>query len=72
MPGLVPGIHAFLALGSQDVDGRDKPGHDVDGVLHGGYDAICGVIWWTSPVLRSMRIRVIWSRLVPVTRTNLA
>jgi hypothetical protein len=27
MPGLVPGIHAFLPA-KQDVDGRDKPGHD--------------------------------------------
>jgi hypothetical protein len=27
MPGLVPGIHALLGL-KQDVDGRDKPGHD--------------------------------------------
>jgi hypothetical protein len=26
MPGLVPGIHVLL--GSKDVDGRDKPGHD--------------------------------------------
>src|SRR6516162_10183819 len=26
MPGLDPGIHDFL--GGQDVDGRDKPGHD--------------------------------------------
>jgi hypothetical protein len=26
MPGLVPGIHVFAAY--QDVDGRDKPGHD--------------------------------------------
>jgi hypothetical protein len=31
MPGLMPGIHAFLR-GKQDVDGRDKPGHD-------GYEA---------------------------------
>jgi hypothetical protein len=30
MPGLVPGIHAFLLLG-QDVDGRGKPGHDGEG-----------------------------------------
>jgi 2-oxoglutarate/2-oxoacid ferredoxin oxidoreductase subunit beta len=30
MPGLVPGIHAFL-LSKQDVDGRDKPGHDRKG-----------------------------------------
>jgi hypothetical protein len=28
MPGLVPGIHAILELPKQDVDGRDKPGHD--------------------------------------------
>jgi 2-oxoglutarate ferredoxin oxidoreductase subunit beta len=26
MPALVAGIHAFLFV--QDVDGRDKPGHD--------------------------------------------
>jgi hypothetical protein len=26
MPGLVPGIHAFAPI--EDVDGRDKPGHD--------------------------------------------
>jgi hypothetical protein len=29
MPGLVPGIHAFLATRQKGVDGRDKPGHDV-------------------------------------------
>jgi len=28
MPGLGPGIHVFLAKTGQDVDGRDKPGHD--------------------------------------------
>jgi hypothetical protein len=27
MPGLVPGIHVFYSA-KQDVDGRDKPGHD--------------------------------------------
>src|SRR6516164_56248 len=27
MPGVDPGIHAFLSI-CQDVDGRDKPGHD--------------------------------------------
>jgi len=26
MPGFMPGIHDFLC--KQDVDGRDKPGHD--------------------------------------------
>jgi hypothetical protein len=28
MPGLVPGIHVFLLAAVQDVDSRDKPGHD--------------------------------------------
>jgi hypothetical protein len=30
MPGLVPGIHVFAASTKKDVDGRDKPGHDVE------------------------------------------
>jgi hypothetical protein len=29
MPGLVPGIHD-LQVSNEDVDGRDKPGHDDD------------------------------------------
>jgi hypothetical protein len=28
MPGPDPGIHVFLTLLQQDVDGRVKPGHD--------------------------------------------
>ena len=28
MPGLVPGIHDLCKADFQDVDGRDKPGHD--------------------------------------------
>jgi hypothetical protein len=28
MPGPVPGIHVFHAA-NKDVDGRDRPGHDV-------------------------------------------
>jgi hypothetical protein len=29
MPGLVPGIHVFFASsGKQEMDGRDRPGHD--------------------------------------------
>jgi hypothetical protein len=28
MPALVAGIHVFLTGNKQDVDGRDKPGHD--------------------------------------------
>ena len=30
MPGLAPGIHVFLAGSEEDVDGRDKPGHDAE------------------------------------------
>jgi hypothetical protein len=30
MPGLVPGIHVFALVTKQDVDGRDRPGHDKD------------------------------------------
>jgi hypothetical protein len=30
MPGLVPGIHAFIVTAAkEDVDGQDKPGHDA-------------------------------------------
>jgi hypothetical protein len=30
MPALVAGIHVFTSMrDDQDVDGRDKPGHDV-------------------------------------------
>jgi hypothetical protein len=28
MPGLVPGIHVLATDDREDVDGRDKPGHD--------------------------------------------
>jgi hypothetical protein len=28
MLGLVPGIHVFIFVSKQDVDGRVKPGHD--------------------------------------------
>jgi hypothetical protein len=28
MPGLVPGIHVLKVNSREDVDGRDKPGHD--------------------------------------------
>jgi hypothetical protein len=28
MAGLDPAIHVFLAGGAEDVDARDKPGHD--------------------------------------------
>jgi hypothetical protein len=30
MPGFMPDIHVLLAARQEDVDGRDKPGHDDD------------------------------------------
>jgi hypothetical protein len=33
MPGFMPGIHVFLSCSKQDVDGRIKSGHDVDGAV---------------------------------------
>jgi hypothetical protein len=33
MPGLGPGIHAFLVALGEDVDGRDRPGHDVESLF---------------------------------------
>jgi hypothetical protein len=35
MPGFMPGIHVF-GLWKQDVDGRDKPGHDDQVQLNSG------------------------------------
>jgi hypothetical protein len=29
MPGLVPGIHGFVAAGKEKRGCRDKPGHDA-------------------------------------------
>ena len=47
MPGLVPGIHVLLCYGGKDVDGRDKPGHDVESI--GLYEGKCvrGLEWLT-------------------------
>jgi hypothetical protein len=40
MPGLVPGIHVFEPRVEEDVDGRDKPGHDI--VDRKGMGRTCG------------------------------
>jgi hypothetical protein len=37
MPALVAGIHVFFAARKQDVDGRDKPGHDGEGAASAGW-----------------------------------
>ena len=36
MPALVAGIHPLIAIRIEDVDGRDKPGHDADSGYHCG------------------------------------
>ena len=41
MPGLVPGIHVFTVARQEDVDGRNKSGHDEE------------TTWPTSPTSRS-------------------
>src|SRR5262249_1894665 len=64
--------HGLESVGidrAHDLDARREAGHDG---MWAGYVACCGVIWCTSPVLRSIRMRVILSRLVPVTRTKRA
>jgi hypothetical protein len=41
MPALVAGIHVFLQhLSKQDVDGRDKPGHDSGKVVQYDQNAL--------------------------------
>jgi hypothetical protein len=42
MPALVAGIHVFATV--EDVDGRDKPGHDEVGVISGARSAGRGSI----------------------------
>ena len=34
MAGFVPAIHVFLTLIPKDVDARDRPGHDEEGVTY--------------------------------------
>jgi hypothetical protein len=31
MPGFMPGVHVLFLAHVEDVDGRDKPGHDEKG-----------------------------------------
>ena len=67
MPGLVPGIHVFGASEKQDVDGRDKPGHDGDGALRMSTDTDAKLIeqarklfagdwqfFWASPSIETL------------------
>jgi hypothetical protein len=39
MPGLVPGIHVFIAPWFKDVDSRNKCGHDEEDVIPGARSA---------------------------------
>jgi hypothetical protein len=36
MAGLVPAIYVFLVTTLEDVDGRDKPGHDGRSMIVSG------------------------------------
>jgi predicted dehydrogenase len=57
MPGLVPGIHVLLTR-EEDVDGRDKRGHDEEEqarkirMLNA---AMIGLGWWGKELVRSQR-----------------
>jgi len=47
MAGLVPAIHVLLARGFQDVDARDKRGHDESkfvavGIMNSGFRPSAG------------------------------
>ncbi|GLH77678.1 hypothetical protein SSBR45G_25860 [Bradyrhizobium sp. SSBR45G] len=55
MPGLVPGIHVLLSV-LNNVDGRDKPGHD-DAEVGEGTAAIvtCDSRGATSPARRGAK-----------------
>jgi hypothetical protein len=43
MPGLVPGIHVLMSARPQDVDGREKPGHDVEPAMRAQESYSAGV-----------------------------
>ena len=57
MPGLGPGIHDLTPKGKENVDGRDKPGHDR-AVQNGKNPSPFWAFWrawplWLSPALRA-------------------
>ena len=54
MPALVAGIHVCFLFNAQDVDGRDKPGHDEN--LRTSYFTTAAVCPNNS--LRSSSVRI--------------
>ncbi|CCD99897.1 hypothetical protein BRAS3809_3060007 [Bradyrhizobium sp. STM 3809] len=58
MPGLVPGIHVVLSM-PDDVDGRDKPGHD-DAESD---DRKTAITKCDSPAARSVHPLPLWERV---------
>jgi hypothetical protein len=51
MAGLVPAIHVFLAVSSQeDMDARDKRGHDAGEVIRYRSNAVSGGKKVTEPL----------------------
>jgi hypothetical protein len=59
MPGLVPGIHVYLVT-RQDVDGRDKPGHDENLEIHILRTAAAGQIGLTSTTSGTKCLSKFW------------
>ena len=55
MPGLVPGIHVFLRRITNDVDGRDKPGHDGKCRRHDDHRRQTGAAAAASPEMACAR-----------------
>jgi uncharacterized protein YjlB len=63
MPGLVPGIHVSVSAAREDVDGRDKPGHDVGRER----EPLASVESATYPAFRSSAMSVVSEDLEPLT-----
>src|SRR5215469_12746921 len=55
MLGLVPGIHVFTTLRPQDVDGRDKPGHDEPVSAHMSTTTVSPLAPKTTPTMPPIR-----------------
>ena len=72
--GLVPAHPRLCSCISKTWMAGTRPGMTFNvcwiDVRPAAYVACCGVIWCTSPDFRSMRMRLMLSRLMPVTRTK--
>jgi hypothetical protein len=55
MPGLVPGIHVLKLTRKEDVDGRDKPGHDEFKQVNPNNISVTGNTPWPSSSQKNNR-----------------